>query len=145
MNTIPATQWRPRWSDSRAQAALFCSIISLVLHVAAVVAPALVGRMGGSALALPFVLCAATLVAFAVRAFREDEGKESGHLPVWAGLLGLVAILYLTANFVIFVYLMEGGTPDRFGDVYVLSDHGQILRGLSRSEYWRFRGYEFVS
>lgn len=124
------------------KAALCCSAFSLILHVTSFIVPAAVGQVGGVRMGVPLCLGAAVFVAAAVNAFREDTGKAPGHLPLWAGLLGLTAFMYATANFLIVHWLLEGAAPERIGNAYVLSDHGRILREVTAVEYWRLRGYE---
>jgi len=117
-------------------------VVSLILHVMSFIMPAALGRAGGARLTVPLCLVTAVFVAAAVKAFREDVGKAPGHLPLWAGLLGLAAFFYGTANFFIVSWLLEGAAPDRLGDAYVLSDHGRVVRVVSTLEYWSLRGYE---
>lgn len=124
------------------KAALSCSAISLILHVASFIKPAAVGQAGGIHLAIPLCLGAGICICAAVYAFREDTGKAPGHLPRWAGMLGLAAFFYGTANFLVVSWLLEGAAPERVGDTYALSDHGRIVRFVTAAEYWRLRGYE---
>lgn len=91
------------------KAALSCSAISLILHVASFIMPAAVGQAGGVHLTIPLCLGAAISICAAVYAFREDVGKAPGHLPPWAGMLGLAAFFYGTANFLYRWLAARGG------------------------------------
>jgi hypothetical protein len=78
-------QANPKKMNSWGKAALSCSAVSLILHVASFIVPAAVGKAGGVRLAIPLCLGACVFVMAAVNAFREDDGKALGHLPLWAG------------------------------------------------------------
>jgi len=62
------------------------------------------------------------------------EGFALPKWPVWAYLLVIAAFLYAFINFAICFGLIHG-TPEVRDGLYVLSDHGRIIRELSADEY----------
>jgi hypothetical protein len=57
-------------------------------------------------------------------------------------VLCLVIAVYTGINFVLFVWLMEGGNPVADHGRFFLSDHGSTIRVLDAAEYRRFQAYE---
>lgn len=54
--------------------------------------------------------------------------------PNWLTVVYLVLGFYVMVNFVTFVFGADG-TPERHGDKFVLTNHGTVVREISREEY----------
>ena len=56
------------------------------------------------------------------------------HTPPWISTIAIGGFYYAIINFVLFLTSQEG-SPDIVDGQYVLRDHGQVLRSLTREEY----------
>jgi hypothetical protein len=59
-------------------------------------------------------------------------------LPRRISLSRKVLHVYAVVNFVIWVFLSEGGTPDIRDGKYILHNHGKLMRELTQNEYKLF-------
>jgi hypothetical protein len=62
-------------------------------------------------------------------------------LPAWAWRMTYAAGIYTVVNFALFLYNVEGGSPDIRDGRYVLANHGKIIRELTEDEYHIQRVY----
>ena len=56
-------------------------------------------------------------------------------LPLWAKTLVVVLGVYAIFNFLLFLALSQGGSPQVRDGAYVLASHGTVIRELSEAEY----------
>jgi hypothetical protein len=61
--------------------------------------------------------------------------------PAWVKVAGVLFIGYAFVNFVLFISKMDGGSPNERNGVYVLENHGQPIRDLTKEEYEQFQAY----
>ena len=52
------------------------------------------------------------------------------------------AFVYAIINFMLFITLMEGGSPAVSNGNYCLQNHGKKIRDLTKEEYQRFQAYD---
>ncbi len=62
--------------------------------------------------------------------------------PGWAKALAAGLVVYAAVNFVVFLKLMHGGSPEEADGQYYLQDHGRVVRQLTKTEYRQFLAYE---
>ena len=62
-------------------------------------------------------------------------------LPIWAAALLFGTFAYAIVNFGLFVLHSEGGAPSESNGVFVLKNHGNVIRQLSEAEYHLQRAY----
>lgn len=73
---------------------------------------------------------------------REFQSKLLGLAPRPLRIACGVVATYALINFVLFMALMEGGSPSTKDGKYYLHNHGRMIRELTKGEYQRFRAYE---
>ena len=56
--------------------------------------------------------------------------------------LGIIAFIYMAANFVSCMLNMEFGVPQIENGNYLLMNHGKIIRPLTESEFHKMKSYE---
>lgn len=61
--------------------------------------------------------------------------------PKWMQQMSAVFFAYAIVNFIIFMILVHGGSPQIRDGQYVLADHGRIIRQISATEYHRMQAY----
>ena len=62
-------------------------------------------------------------------------------IPRWARYTIKFFFAYTIINFALFFFLSQGGTPEVRDGKYVLHNHGQVIRELSKNEYEWQRAY----
>jgi len=62
--------------------------------------------------------------------------------PWWMFIIFALFLVYALVNFQLFAMESEGGGPGFIDGVYVLHNHGQIIREISQEEYHLFRANE---
>lgn len=62
-------------------------------------------------------------------------------MPKWIKYAFYVLGAYTLINFLLFLYLVEGGSPDIRNGKYVLHSHGKIIRELTAEEYEMNKAY----
>jgi hypothetical protein len=64
------------------------------------------------------------------------------YVSAWLGIIRLLLIfIYIPANFFICLELLEGGSPSIENGVFILKNHGTIIRVLTEAEYLRMLSY----
>jgi hypothetical protein len=64
------------------------------------------------------------------------------YAPKWLRRITAVCGIYAIFNFVIFIFLMSGGSPvEQPTGTYSLRTHGKLIRPITEAEYHRYRGY----
>ena len=61
--------------------------------------------------------------------------------PSWARYSIIAFAVYAPINFLLFLALSKGGSPDIRNGVYVLHNHGTIIKVLTEQEYHRQQAY----
>jgi hypothetical protein len=128
---------RPHWDRPSAIATAAGFGVSLVVHSATYFGFDLLDSFP-----LLWGLHLAAIVAFGamIRASRSrhDVGQPIlafPRWPSWAYLLAFAGFTYAFVNFIAFLALSHGGTPESHNGVYVLSDHGRVIRTLTPDQY----------
>lgn len=67
-------------------------------------------------------------------------------LPPLGRIMIYILFAYIIVNFVLFIYLSEGGSPEVQDGTYILRSHGTLIRELTEKEYkwqlmYRLRGF----
>lgn len=62
-------------------------------------------------------------------------------LPRWANTLVVLTFAYVFLNFALFLFRMEGGSPEMRDGLYVLQSHGNVIRELSYSDFKLYHAY----
>jgi hypothetical protein len=62
-------------------------------------------------------------------------------LPIWANALVVATFVYAFINFALFILHSEGGSPGVKDGMYVLQNHGRLIRQLSQQEYELYKVY----
>jgi hypothetical protein len=62
-------------------------------------------------------------------------------MPLWAKYITYALGAYTLINFAWFFSLSKGGTPELREGIYVLHDHGKIIRELTEQEYHIQKAY----
>jgi hypothetical protein len=71
-----------------------------------------------------------------------DFEKLRAMIPAWAGILLLLTFIYAIINFVLFIFLSEGGgVPDIKDGQFILHSHGKLIRYLTEQEYHMKKAY----
>ncbi len=117
----------------------FC--VALVVHGAAILESDIVKSDW------PYVLHVAVFIAFAPFAIciSSDRTKENPfrgitqYVPWKASAIGVLLFIYILVNFFVFVAKSDGGVPDIQEGVYVLQNHGKLLRNISEAEYIAYK------
>lgn len=61
--------------------------------------------------------------------------------PKWVKYFVYALGAYTLINFLLFLYLVKGGSPDIRDGQYVLHNHGKIIRELTAEEYATYKAY----
>jgi hypothetical protein len=61
--------------------------------------------------------------------------------PAWMQRMSGIFFAYAMINFIVFLFLVKGGSPEQRDGMYVLADHGRVVRQLSESEYHQMQAY----
>lgn len=62
-------------------------------------------------------------------------------MPAWIQSIVICLFFYVLVNFVLFFFLMSGGSPSEINGKYVLQTHGQMVRELTVQEYHQQKAY----
>jgi len=74
---------------------------------------------------------------------RDIWKRAYSHVPRWVPILTVLLAAYTFFNFVYsLVFLNDGLTPSIEQGLYVMQDHGHIVREISQAEYWRHSAYQ---
>lgn len=90
-----------------------------------------------------YVLHGAVFVAFApfvicISLGRTKENPFRGltqYVPGKAIAIGVLLLIYIWINFIVFMAKSDGGVPDIWEGAYVLHNHGKLLKNISEAEY----------
>jgi hypothetical protein len=96
-------------------------------------------------LTLGTCLLYAPLIAIEYRAIRAQNffGARFGiGKPKWIISVTKFLLLFFVINFGVFLIAGHTASPEIKDGAYVLSDHGQIIRTLTKTEYGRLKGGE---
>lgn len=64
------------------------------------------------------------------------------HVSTYLRVFCVATVIYVAINFLVFMVLMENGSPGKRDGKYVLQSHGTLIREITRPEYQRFLAYE---
>jgi hypothetical protein len=86
---------------------------------------------------LPFLLFIPMIFLLRAREVEDGDVLKSffATMPKWVKYAFYVLGAYTLINFLLFLYLMEGGSLDIRGGKYILHNHGTIIRELTEQEY----------
>lgn len=73
---------------------------------------------------------------------KEFQSKLLRCVPLGLRIACGTAFIYAFINFMLFIALMEGGSPSVKNGKYILHSHGHKIRDITKEEYQRFRAYE---
>jgi hypothetical protein len=73
---------------------------------------------------------------------KEFQSRLLGCVPLPLRIACGTAFIYAFINYVLFIALMEGGSPSVKNGNYILHSHGHKIRDITKEEYQRFRAYE---
>src|SRR5215469_14469101 len=71
----------------------------------------------------------------------EAQDRVMSCSPRWLKILTGVFFGYALLNFVVFIVLIEGGSPRERDGKYVLHSHGTVVRELSEPEFHRMQAF----
>jgi hypothetical protein len=120
-------------------------VVSLVVHVSTFfgVDPMEVfpGVMFIHLAIFPPFIAAVVYVKKVSRQTGRAEEKLFDLAPKWMRVVVGGFFVYAIANFIIFIFLVQGGGPEQRGSKYYLMSHGHIIRELSEAGYHQMQGY----
>lgn len=70
-----------------------------------------------------------------------SKGQLKAILPRWANMVLAVTFVYAFLNFALFFMRSEGGSPAIRDGVYVLQNHGKVMRELTEPDYKLYQSY----
>jgi hypothetical protein len=144
MPTETQTSLRPHWDRPSAIAIAAGFGVSLIVHSATYFGIDLVDSFP-----LLWGLHLAAIVAFGAMIMASRLRRDAGQSmlafprwPSWAYVLAFAGFSYAFANFIAFLALSHGGTPESHNRIYVLADHGRVLQTLTPDQYRWQQVYE---
>ena len=69
-------------------------------------------------------------------------GRIVRMVPTPVLILGIILLIYVPINFILFIDRMWEGSPNEDNGIYYLSDHGRYVRELTKEEYFQYQAYE---
>jgi len=86
---------------------------------------------------------------FAAIIYTNKANRESGlkqerifkFAPSWMRTMTGAFFAYAIVNFIVFLFLVEGGSPEQRDGKYFLANHGHVIRQLSEAEFHRMQAY----
>ncbi len=114
-------------------------VVTFSLHVATFLPAEMTGR-GRFYAFLALLLISWMVVVGWYRTHADTLGTRI--LPQWARRTIIVLFLYFVLNGAVAYSLLKGGSPETRNGGYVLTNHGQVVRTLSETEYRRCLAWE---